>query len=169
MKHFVTFFALFLLLTACSSLKYSVEGKSPSPYVGKWLWEPDGEKGVSCLYIGERGDSLFIAVYAKLPYGWLFIPGYYDNPANEIYSPYICMPRPKKGNKAVAIYSHSPTNEQSVPRYQGVSLKLKDENTMEWKVELSEEINIPTKMVFKRESYKNYEFGEKVSFVYVNK
>ena len=96
MKHFVTFFALFLLLTACSSLKYSVEGKSPSPYVGKWLWEPDGEKGVSCLYIGERGDSLFIAVYAKLPYGWLFIPGYYGNPANEIYSPYICMPRPEK-------------------------------------------------------------------------
>lgn len=169
MKPLVAFIAVFLLLIACSSLKYSVEGKCPSPYVGKWLWEPEGEKGISCLYIGERGDSLFIAVYAKLPYGWLFIPGYFGNPANEIYSPYIYMPRPEKGNKALVVYSHSPTNEKSVPRYQEVSLNLKDENTLEWKVKLSEDINIPTKMVFKRESHNNYKFGEKVPFVYVNK
>lgn len=169
MKHFITFFATFLLLAACSLLKFNVEGKNPSPYVGKWMWEPDGEKGISCLYIGERNDSLFIAVYAKLPYAWLFLPGYYGDPTKEIYSPYICMQRPQKGNKAVVVYSHSPTNEKSVPRYNEVSLKLKDENTLEWKVKLSEDMNIPTKMVFKRESKRNYKFGPRVPFMYVNK
>jgi len=183
MKHLIAFFVVFLLLAACATQKekdysylydkdskYDISGKSPSPFVGIWRWVYN-KPGVTSISvdIGERNDSLFIAVYAKLPYAWLFLPGYYGDPTKEIYSPYICMQRPQKGNKAVVVYSHSPTNEKSVPRYNEVSLKLKDENTLEWKVKLSEEMNIPTKMVFKRESKRNYKFGPRVPFMYVNK
>ena len=169
MKHLVTIFAAFLLIAGCVSSKYNVEGKKPSPYVGKWMWEPEGQKGISCLYVGERNDSLFISVYGKFPWGWYFLPNYAGDPINEIYSADICMPLPKKGNRVVVEYSYSPTNIKSLPMYKEVSLTLKDENTLVWKVKLNEEMNIPTKMVFKREGKNNFKFGDKVNFMYLNK
>ena len=169
MKNIVTFFAVFLLLAACTSYKNNFDVNASSPFVGKWLWEPDGEKGISCLYIGERGDSLFISVYGKFPYAWLFLPKYAGDPADEIYSADVCVASPEKENRVAAVYSYSPTNKKSLPRYSEVSMKLKNKNTLKWKVKLFEDMNVPTKMVFKRESYKNYEFGEKVNFMYENK
>ena len=77
----------------------------------------------------------------------------------------ISLPMPD-GNKVEGVYSHSPVGSNSEPRYKKVSLKLRNENTLVWDVELTDDINIPDHMVFKRESHKNYSFFKKPNFVY---
>ena len=163
MKRVPYIFALALLFSSCASLRDNGEGdNAASPFIGKWMWQPKGEKGISCLYIGERNDSLLISVYGKFRYAWLFIP--YKGKDGTMQAD-ISMPMPD-GNRAKAVYSHSPMSKDDNVRYKKISLRLKNKNTLVWKTELSDGINIPKRMVFKRESHKNYRFFEKPHFVY---
>ena len=163
MKRVLYIFALALVFSSCASLRNNeTAGNESSPFIGKWMWQPKGEKGISCLYIGERNDSLLISVYGKFRYAWLFIP--YEGTDGTMQAD-ISMPMPD-GNIAEAVYSHSPVGSSGEPRYKKVSLKLRNKNTLVWKVELNDGIEIPDRMVFKRESYKNYKFFKKPNYAY---
>jgi hypothetical protein len=163
MKRVLYIFVLLLMFSSCASFKNNATAdNASSPFVGKWMWQPKGEKGISCLYIGERNDSLLISVYGKFRYAWLFVP--YEG-ADGTMQADISLPMPD-GKKVEGVYSHSPVGSNSEPRYKKVSLKLRNENTLVWNVELNDDINIPDHMVFKRESHKNYSFFKKPNFVY---
>ena len=47
-----------------------------------------------------------------------------------------------------------------------MKIKLRNKNTLVWKVELNDEIEIPDRMVFKRESHENYRFFKKPNYAY---
>jgi hypothetical protein len=127
-----------LSILACGGSKKQIDvaGISPSPFIGYWeiATENDSIKKLS-LYIGERNDSLLVAMNGIFFGGRKIQPSEYDE--KERLIPQARIATPKSGNTANGTFTNS-----RMKHFYGtdscnyaISLELKSNNTLIFKTE----------------------------------
>lgn len=142
-----------ITLSACET-----EYDSLSMFVGLWRWKDDVTGDNFSLSIGERNDSLLIAVNGVFDNG-AKIQGYdFDNDGTTIPHVRILKSEDKivkgKISDVCLMFYSLPEN----PGYKEFVLELIDSNTLLWKFE-GDRTLLPSSAVMKNENHKNAKFS----------
>ena len=167
MKRFLLIVCTLSLFFCCKN-NVDISGITPSPFVGCWedAEQADSIQNLS-MYVGERGDSLFVAFYWDR-YEPFYMTGnpLSDSKGNVI--PQACMVVPKSGNMVVgtivnqyfSVFQNYPKNE-----YYPLVLELKSLDTLVFKID--GEVNYwPRSGVLVRKNSENIVFSTEMVDLY---
>lgn len=167
MKRFLLIVCTLSLFFCCKN-NVDISGITPSPFVGCWedAEQADSIQNLS-MYVGERGDSLFVAFYWDR-YEPFYMTGnpLSDSKGNVI--PQACMVVPKSGNMVAgtivnqyfSVFQNYPKNE-----YYPLVLELKSLDTLVFKID--GEVNYwPRSGVLVRKNSENIVFSTEMVDLY---
>lgn len=114
---------------------FNISGIRPSPFIGEWGWEKNGSWKKFNIIIGERNDSLLVAMGGVFLGGRRIQPIEYDN--QERIIPQARLAMPKSGHTAHGTFANSRMHffyTTDTCDY-AISLELKSNNTLIFKTE----------------------------------
>ncbi len=157
MKRLLFILPLLGIIACGGNKKVGAEGISPSSFVGYWVnTAPNDSVQVISVHIGERNDSLLVAIYWTRQEPFFMQEAPFTDGAGCIV-PQACLSMPKSGNKAIgtivnqyfAVYNNSPKNE-----YLPIVIELLAHDTLTFKI--SGDVNLwPDSSILVRRSSEN--------------
>lgn len=137
---------------------FNISGIKPTPFIGEWKWEKNGSWKNFNIIIGERNDSLLVAMDGVFFGGRKIQSIEYDEKGGII--PLVRLATPKSGNTAHRTFSnlHMMSFDDDTC-YNTISLELRSHNTLIFKTEKAIGY-FPDSAVMVRTGSKSYTFTD---------